>query len=188
MSDSAIQNLSESLDLIQSTIEAILRSQSDFQSLIAQEVARADDPAAYIRSYEKNQTMVKISFIPAGENEGISNTGERFGEEELDFSAGGTISGMLVSQSYVNHMGTWAYTLKCPVEREGQTIGTLYAEYIYDAIDRSLPEGFYNKQATLYIMDSQSQRFVLKPKGMGQRSAGHLNLETPLMTRRYGRR
>ncbi len=177
MSDSAIQNLSESLDLIQSTIEAILRSQSDFQSLIAQEVARADDPAAYIRSYEKNQTMVKISFIPAGGNEGISNTGERFSEEELDFSAGGTISGMPVSQSYVNHMGTWAYTLKCPVEREGQTIGTLYAEYIYDAIDRSLPEGFYNKQATLYIMDSQSQRFVLKPKGMGQRSAGHLNLD-----------
>ena len=31
MSESAIQNLSESLDLIQSTIEAILRSQADFQ-------------------------------------------------------------------------------------------------------------------------------------------------------------
>ena len=25
-------------------------------------------------------------------------------------------------------------------------------------------------------MDAESQRFVLKPKGMGQRSAGHLNL------------
>ncbi len=178
MSASAIQNLSESLDLIQSTIEAILRSQSDFQSLIAQEVASADDPAAYIRAYEKNQAMAKLSFIPAGETEGVSNTGERFTEKDLDFSAGGTISGMPVSQSYVNYMGTWAYTLKCPVERDGQTIGTLYAEYIYDAIDRSLPnDGFYNKQASLYIMDAQSQRFVLKPKGMGQRSAGHLNLD-----------
>ena len=26
-------------------------------------------------------------------------------------------------------------------------------------------------------MDAESQRFVLKPKGMGQRSAGHLNLD-----------
>ena len=66
--------------------------------------------------------------------------------------------------------------MKCPVERNGQDIGTLYIEYVYDYIDQSLPDGFYNKQATLYIMDSQSQRFVLKPKGMGMRSAGHLNL------------
>ena len=178
MSASAIQNLSESLDLIQSTIEAILHSQSDFQALIAQEVAREDDPEAYIRAFVKNQALTKLSLIPAGETEGISSTGERFTGEGLDFSAGGTISGMPVSQSYVNYMGTWSYTLKCPVERDGQAVGTLYAEYIYDAIDRALPEyGFYNKQASLYIMDGQSQRFVLKPKGMGQRSAGHLNLD-----------
>ena len=178
MSASAIQNLSESLDLIQSTIEAILRSEAEFQELIAREVARADDPAAYIRAYEKNRTMAKLSLILAGETEGVSNTGERFTEEGLDFSAGGTISGMPVSQSYVNYMGTWSYTVKCPVERDGQELGTLYAEYVYDAIDQSLPnEGFYNKQASLYIMDARSQRFVLKPKGMGQRSAGHLNLD-----------
>ena len=42
MSSSAIQNLRESLDLIQYTIEAILRSEADFQTLIAQEIARAE--------------------------------------------------------------------------------------------------------------------------------------------------
>ena len=176
MSESAIQNLSESLDLIQSTIEAILRSQADFQLLIAQEVAQAENPETYIRTYKRNQTMAKLSLIVSGETEGVSNTGDRFTEAELDFSAGGAVMGLAVSQSYVNYMGTWAYTVKCPVERDGQVIGTLYAEYIYDTIDQSLPDGFYNKQASLYIMDSQSQRFVLKPKGMGKRSAGHLNL------------
>lgn len=176
MSEAAIQNLSESLDLIQSTIEAILRSEAEFQTLIAQELARAEDPEEYIRAYEKNQTMAKLSLIPSGETEGVSNTGERFTEEGLDFSAGETVLGLPVSQSYVNYMGTWSYTIKSPIERDGREIGTLYAEYVYDAIDRSLPDGFYNKQASLYIMDAESQRFVLKPKGMGQRSAGHLNL------------
>lgn len=176
MSASAIQNLSESLDLIQSTIEAILRSEAGFQEMIAQEIARSEDPEAFIRVYDKNQTMAKLSLILDGRTEGISNTGERFTEEGLDFSAGGTVMGMPVSRSYVNHMGTWAYTIKCPVEREGLEIGTLYAEYVYDAIDQALPDGFYNKQASLYIMDAESQRFVLKPKGMGKRSAGHLNL------------
>ena len=176
MSASAIQNLSESLDLIQSTIEAILNSQAEFQTLIAKEVAQAEDPESYIHAYEKNQAMAKLSLILEGKSEGVSNIGERFTEEGLDFSAGGTVMGMPISQSYVNYMGTWSYTMKCPVERDGQSIGTLYAEYIYDTIDHSLPEGFYNKQASLYIMDAKSQRFVLKPKGMGQRSAGHLNL------------
>ena len=177
MSEAAIQNLSESLDLIQYTIEAILRSEVEFQTLISQEIARADDPETYILTYEKNRTMSKMSLILSGETQGVSNTGEPFTEEGLDFSAGGTINGLPVSQSYLNYMGTWSYTVKCPIERDGREIGTLYAEYVYDAIDKSLPNGFYNKQASLYIMDAESQRFVLKPKGMGQRSAGHLNLD-----------
>ena len=176
MSDSAIQSLSESLDLIECTIEAILRSEAEFQVLIAQKIAQTEDPEAYIQAYEKNRTMSKISLILSGKTEGVSNSGERFTAEDLDFSAGGTVMGLPVSQSYVNYMGTWSYTIKCPVMRDGQEIGVLYAEYIYDAIDQSLPDGFYNKQATLYIMDAESERFVLKPEGMGMRSAGHLNL------------
>ena len=84
MSASAIQNLSESLDLIQSTIEAILRSQAEFQLLIAQEVAQTEDPEAYIRTYKKNQTMAKLSLVFSGETEGVSNTGERFTGEKSE--------------------------------------------------------------------------------------------------------
>lgn len=177
MSEAAIQNVSESLNLIKCTIEAIFRSETEFQKLIAREVARAEDPQDYIRAYEKNRTMAKLSLILSGETEGVSSGGEAFNEGDLDFSAGGEIDGMAVSKSYVNYMGAWAYTIKCPVERDGQEIGTLYAEYIYDVVDKSLPNGFYNNEATLYIMDGVSQRFVLKPKGMGQRDAGHLNLD-----------
>lgn len=38
MSASAIQNLSESLDLMKGTIEAILSKEAEFQKLIAQEL------------------------------------------------------------------------------------------------------------------------------------------------------
>ena len=176
MTDSAIQNLSESLDLIQSTIEAILKNEAEFQTLVAKEIAKVEAPEEYIRSYEKNRTMVKLSLIMAGKSEGVSNTGEAFSETGLNFSAGGTVAGLPVSQSYVNHMGAWAYTIKSPVIKDGQEIASLYVEYIYDSLDNSLPDGFYNKQATLYIMDAENERFVLKPKGMGMRSAGHLNL------------
>ena len=177
MSESAIQNLSESLDLIKCTIEAISKKDAEFQKLMAKEIAQMDDPEAYILSYERNQTMIKVSLIWSGDTEGISNTGEVFTEEGLDFSSGTMIEDMEVSQSYLNYMGTWAYTMKCPVIKDGQEAATLYIEYIYDSLDKSLPSGFYDQRAMLYIMDANTKRFVLKPKGMGQRSAGHLNLE-----------
>ena len=97
MSESAIQNLSESLDLIKYTIEAMLNKEAEYQKLMAQEIAILEDPEEYIRSYNKTQSMVKVSLIWAGQKEGISNTGEIFSEEGLDFSSGGAIEGLQVS-------------------------------------------------------------------------------------------
>lgn len=177
MSASAIDNLSESLNLIEGTIEAILQKEAEFQKLIAQEIATMEDSEEFVHSCKKNQTMVKMSLILSGKTEGISNTGGIFSEEELDFSSGKTVDGLPISESYVNDMGTWAYTMKCPVLKGKQELGTLYIEYIYDSFEKTLPGGFYNDSAMLYIMDAESERLVLKPKGAGERNAGHLNLE-----------
>ena len=78
MSASAVDNLTESLDLIRGTIEAILKKEADFQKLIAREIEAMEDPEGFIRSYNRNETMVKLSLVPAGETEGISNTGQAF--------------------------------------------------------------------------------------------------------------
>ena len=67
MSMSAIQNLSESLELMKGTIEAILTKEADFQKLIAQELAAIDDPQDFVRSYNKNQSMVKMALVMTGE-------------------------------------------------------------------------------------------------------------------------
>ena len=177
MSTAAIQNLNENLDLIKCIIESVCKKEAEFQKLIAEEIATRENVEDYIRSYQKNQTMVKISLIRAGETKGVSNTEESFSEEGMRFTTSEMMDEIEISNSYLNYMGTWAYTLKCPVIKNNQRIGALYIEYTYDTFDKLLPDGFYNKQALLYIMDVKTERFVLKPKGMGQRSAGHLNLE-----------
>ena len=176
ISSSAVNNLSESLDLIQGTIESILNNEADFQKLIAQEIMMLEDPEEFIRSYSKNKTLARLSLIRSGEHEGISNTGEKFSETGLDFSAGKEVEGLPISSSYLNDMGTWAYTMKCPVVKDDEEIATLYAEYIYDLLDETLPNSFYGGHAMLYIMDTKNERFVLTPKGMGERNAGHLDL------------
>ena len=118
MSASAVENLSENLDLIRGTIEVMLKREVEFQKLLAQEIATMEDPEEFIRSYNRNDTMVKISYVPRGETEGISNTGSTFSPKELDFSSGKSVEGLMMSQSYLNGMGTWAYTMKCSVKKE----------------------------------------------------------------------
>lgn len=177
MSESAILSLGESLELMKGTIETLYKREAEYQKLVADEIAVMENPEKFIVSYNKDKTIVKMSYVPAGKTEGISNTGEVFLPEELDFSGGYDVEGVMISTSYINSMGTWAYTMKCPVEKDGRETAALYMEYIYDSFDEALPEKLYNGSASLYIMDSNSQRFVLKPKGVGERDAGHLNLE-----------
>ena len=66
MSTSAIHNLSASLGLIKNTIESILIKETEFQLLIAQEIASSDDPYEFIRSYKNNHTLAKLSLILPG--------------------------------------------------------------------------------------------------------------------------
>ena len=84
MSLSAINNLSESLEMIKGTLEAILLKESEFQKLIAQEITIIDNPEDFISSYNENETMIKLSLVLSGETTGISNTGELFLEESLN--------------------------------------------------------------------------------------------------------
>ncbi len=176
MSASAINNLSDSLLLVKGTIEAVLMKEAEFQEFIAQEIAASKDPYEFICSYNKNQTIARVSLILEGETEGISNTGEVFSENALDFSAGKKVGGLSLTHAYLNDMGTWAYTMKCPVVKEDREIASLYIEYIFDSFEMTFPDNLYNGKAMLYIMDSKSERLVLKPTGMGERDAGHLNL------------
>ena len=62
MSTSAIHNLSESLGLVKGTIEAILSKEAEFQKMIAQELTMMEDPESFIRSYNRNRTMARISL------------------------------------------------------------------------------------------------------------------------------
>ncbi len=176
MSNSAITNLSESLNLIEGTVEVLFEREAEYQQLIAEGLAMAENPEDFILSYGRKGTVIKMSLIFSGETSGISSTGETFTADGLDFS-GYAIGNLPVSGSYVNDMGAWAYTMKCPVYRDGKETATLYIEHIYESLEATLPDKLYNSSATLYIMDSQSERFLLKPKGKGERAAGHLNLD-----------
>ena len=48
-----------------------MKNEAEFQTLVAKEIAKVEDPEEYIRSYEKNRTMVKLSLIMAGKSEGV---------------------------------------------------------------------------------------------------------------------
>ena len=66
MAMSAISNLSESLDLIEGTIGTMLEMEAEYQKLMAKELAETEEPEAFIRFYDGNRTMGKVSMTEAG--------------------------------------------------------------------------------------------------------------------------
>ena len=177
MSQSAVSNLNESLELIKDTVEIVFNNEAEYQKLIAEELAVMEDPEEFIRHYKSSSLIIRLSLVFTGDEQGISSTGEPFFPGTLDFPAEKTVAGLPVSTAYINSMGTWAYTIKCPVKQDGTEIAVLYAEYIYDALADVLPDKFYNGNAVLYVMDTKSERLIVKPGGIGEREAGHVNLE-----------
>ena len=105
MSQSAIGNLSESLELLKGTIEVLFQREAEYQKLLAEELSIIEDPEEFILSYDRNDTLVKMSLVFSGETKGISNTGEVFYPEELDFSNQETVEELPVSVSYINEIG-----------------------------------------------------------------------------------
>lgn len=77
MSESAIQNLTESLDLIKCTIEAILKMKQSSRNSLRRRLPIQIIHRNMSRGI-KNQTMVKMSLILTGETEGVSNVGDTF--------------------------------------------------------------------------------------------------------------
>lgn len=177
MSDAAISSLNESLNLMKGAIETVFRSEADFQLVTAEELSTESDLLTAITHIKGGELASLVSVVPVGASEGVSNNGESFDPSKLDFADGGSVVGLSLSRSYVNAMGTWAYTMACPIIRDGQEIATLYMEYTFDTVNSALPHSFYGDQAVLYLMDTANERFVLKPEGMGERDAGHVNLE-----------
>lgn len=177
MSQSAISNLNETLDLIRDTMELLFENEAEYQKLIAAELAAMENPEEFVRHYENSRLMTRLSLVYTGDEQGISSTGKTFFPETLSFAEGNEVAGLPISTAYINDMGTWAYTMKCPVEKNGEEIAVLYVEFIFDTLAEVLPDRFYNSSAVLYVMDAKSERLILKPKGIGEREAGHVNLE-----------
>ena len=70
MSSSAIHNLNESLVLIKGTIEAILVKESEFQKLIAQEIATLDELEEFVK---QNRVDIAALTMPKEKAEEVAN-------------------------------------------------------------------------------------------------------------------
>jgi signal transduction histidine kinase/CheY-like chemotaxis protein len=177
MSASAVDNLTNSLDLLRDTMEALLERQAEFQKLLAEEIAVSDDGYQFISTYRSGSTIVKMSLVEAGETEGISDDGTRFETKNLDFSMGKTVDSLPISSTYINNMGEWAYTMACPVIADGVETASLYVEYTYESFDDVLPDSMYNGEAPLYVMDMGTERLVLRPRAIGERTSINIDLQ-----------
>ena len=164
MSDSQISNLQNNLSVVATVTENAL--EKDVKSLM--QIAReyAENPNVVFNP-EWIPNIKDLYFVEKGVSLEEAKANTKIPLTELDFSDGGNVDGYLISKCYVGSEGSWCYTLKVPVMKDGQQIAQLYGEFAWDDIKTALPRALYNGEAPVYIWDSMSDTVVVSSKLAG---------------------
>ncbi len=150
--------------------QALLRWANVFEKMDPEDISPS------LQLIEKDDQIAALAFIPAGEELGITNSGESFDPAEFEFSGGRFVSQAEMSAPYMGSVGAWCYCLKTELSQEGRPLGILYGEFIYDNFRDMIPQEFYSNDGVIYMMDAESGRFVVHPNNLAGTKGGNRNL------------
>ena len=159
MEIAASENVREMVKIIESGISEIRRNDIALAQSLALVFPTDGDIGESLHKLSNNSPFSKISYVPNGASTGISSDGSEFFPEKLP-----PLERLeSVTQVYMSGMGAWAYTIETPVYREGMLVGTLYADIIMERYDNILPNSIYQEDGLVYLLDSNTLRFIYEP-------------------------
>ncbi len=136
-----------------------------------------DQIRSSLQFIEKDAQIAALAFVPSGEAQGITNSGQPFNPAPYDFSKGRSVGETDMSEPYMGSVGAWCYCLRTEITSVNGPLGTLYGEFIYDNFRNMLPQEFYSNEGVIYLMDAESGRFVVHPNNLAGTKGGNRNLK-----------
>lgn len=176
MADAAILNLNENLNLVESTVEAIQDSEAQFQRLFGHRACRRGRSGRRCGALgQKRCRRAHLCRARGGRRRRLQRRCPlRPGVAR--FQRRGSHQGAPVSQAYVNAEGSWAYTVKCPIERDGVPSPSCTPSTPSTLSTSALPQGS-TASGPCSTSWTPPRSASCEAEGMGERDAGHVNLE-----------
>ena len=162
ISNVAVSNLTGSVSMLKGTMESLLEEDEEALSLVAGKTAEKEDMKAWFDDFCTTNGMSGIVLVKPDENTKIAGSGTDIPVEKLDFSKNKKVDKLLISASYMNSGGEWAYALRCPVMKDDVHVADVIAEYTWNHIYQSMTSNLYGEDSSVLVYDHLSGKMVVQ--------------------------
>ncbi len=161
LTQSAYSNLSSSVDQIETSISANWIQDAENLKETSSLLSNSDHPDEILRNIEPNDAVYRYLYIVQRPDEATASDGSMIQRDDShEYFPVYSFESIDRSEAFLGSMGEWTYLYRCPVIRENETDGEIYAQYLFKKLDKVIPEKIYQGNGNYYILDVKTQTIV----------------------------
>jgi len=161
LTESAYSNLSLSVEQIETSISANWLQDAENLKEISSILSNSDNPDSVLKNIERNEAVYRYLYIVQRPDEAIASDGTPIQKDDSHkYTPVFSFNSIERSEAFFGNMGEWTYLYRCPVIRNDETGGEIYAQYLFKKLDKVIPEKIYQGSGNCYILDVKTQMIV----------------------------
>ncbi len=161
LTESAYSNLNLSVDQIETSISANWLQDAENLKEISSILSNSDNPDEILKNIERNEAVYRYLYIVKRPSEATASDGATIQRDDShEYFPVNSFESIERSEAFLGSMGEWTYLYRCPVIRDDETGGEIYAQYLFKKLDKVIPEKIYQGKGNCYILDIKTQTIV----------------------------
>lgn len=163
LTESAYSNLSSSVGQIETSISANWIQDAENLNETASILSNSNRPDEILKNIEPNDAVYRYLYVVQRPEEATASDGSTIQRDDSpEFFPVYSFDSIDRSEAFLGSMGEWTYLYRCPVIRDGETGGEIYAQYLFKKLDKIIPEKSIRATETIIFSTSKPRRSCIK--------------------------
>lgn len=159
--ESAYGNLEQAMGQIAQTTYSTWCADAANIKEMASVMANADNQEMLLKDIEKNDIVYRYLYVDATETEGVASDGTSLQRNDTHiFTEHSAVNGVETSEAFLSKSGNWGYLYRCPVKKDDNLYGWIYAQYFFDRVSVLFPQTVYGGEGNCYLLDAKTGTIV----------------------------
>ena len=173
LDDAAYQNMETMMQTISSTVSSTFLADETYMESMASTVSLADDADAWMQTVDFDTTKILNLYYGAADSDiAYGKNGKALDLSSYSFSE--HENGQVRSAVYMASIGSYVYLSREPVQKNGETVGYLYGEFLMSRFYTYLPMSVADIN-DISLLDAATMTYIHLPSRNG--SGTHINYE-----------
>ncbi len=161
LTQSAYSNLSSSVEQTETAISANWLHDAENLREISSMLTNAVSPDNVLKNIKHSDAVYRYLYVVHRPDEATASDGSQIKKDDTRiFTPVHSMDPIYRSDAFLGSMGEWTYLYRCPVKRNNEEDGEIYAQYLFKKLDKVIPENIYQGNGNYYILDVRTQTIV----------------------------